>query len=180
MLISSHSSRVMAPAPPLGLDARADVPLMRLSVRPLVKAAQVGAFMLVTALVGVSVNGGTRRDAIELLRYRSTLQELSDALYTMHWRALSQRRIVELRVNESRSGFQVVAIEGRPRVEIIERTIWLPQGLQLLDVPERVTVDRAGRLPTLSLALRAASHNLLFRLTVTPAGVVQVREEPTL
>lgn len=180
MLISSHSSRVTVPAPPLGLHARVSAPPMHCSVRPLVKAAQVGAFVLMTALVGASVNGGTRRDAIELLRYRATLQELSDAIHTMHWRALSQRWIVELRVNESRSGFQVVAIEGTPRMEIIERTMWLPEGLQLLDAPDRFTVDSTGRLPRLSLVLRAASHNLLFRVTVTQEGFVQVREEPTL
>ncbi len=141
---------------------------------------QVAAALLILAVAGV-VGGSVHRqlwEAAQLNDYRSTIREVCDAVRLMRWRSASGHRMLELYIDAPRRSFQVVTFEGQSQV--VERTIWLPAGLEILEAPERLATDRAGRLPEASIVLSAPSQNRLFRVTTTGRGFVQCHEESIL
>lgn len=120
-------------------------------------------------------------NATEFLRYRSTVQELTTTVRSMRAHAIAQRRVVELRIDASRGCFRLASIQERPDpYEMVERTIWLPAGLEINDAPRVLTVPPSGRLPAVSIVIAAPSYHRLFRLTTDENGRVQLDEESAL
>ena len=139
----------------------------------------IASFMIVTAL-GASVHR-QMWEAAELLRYRSTMQELTSTVRAMPSRAIAERRTIQLHANAARGVFQLTAVVEKPaRYEMIERTMWLPEGLEISEAPTVVSASPAGRLSRSSIVVAAPSYNRLFRLTTDEQGLVQLHEESTL
>ena len=121
------------------------------------------------------------RGAMEWARYRSAMQTLTGTVRAMRSQALTQHRIVQLRVDATRGLFQFAAIYNSPQpYETVERTIWLPKELQITDAPAVLTALPTGLLSSASIVISAPSYNRLFRVTTDKDGHVRLDEEPTL
>jgi len=118
---------------------------------------------------------------MELLDYRSTMHDLTDMVQAMPSRAMAQRRVIQLRVDASQGAFHLAMTQGTSRLyETIERTLWLPKGLEISEAPALLTALPTGRLSAGSIVIIAPVYNRLFRLTTTERGLVHLDEEPTL
>ena len=133
-------------------------------------------------LVSVGVIGGSIHrqlwEAAQLSDYRSTMREVCEVVRIMRWRAASGRRKLELRIDAPHRSFQLMTFDGQSR--IVERTLWLSDGLEVLQAPDRLTADKTGRLSAASIVILAPLHNRLFRVTTTARGFVQCDEESSL
>ena len=142
------------------------------------------AVLIVSAVIISALGSSAHRwlwTQAELLRYRSTMQELSTTVRAMRSRALGQRCTEQLRIDPLRGMLQLTAIRESPTAyETVERTFWLPKGLQISDAPSAVTALPTGRLSSGSILVAAPSYNRLFRLTTNEDGLVQLHEESTL
>ena len=119
--------------------------------------------------------------AAELFSYRATMVELTQTLQAMPSRAATQRRTIQLRVDAPHGAFELAAIEDRPTpYEMVERTIWLPNGLHISDAPTTLTALPTGQLSSGSIVVTAPSYNRLFRVTTNEHGRVQLHEESML
>ena len=138
-----------------------------------------GSIMLVTQ-IGVSAHRWMWHQA-ELVRYRSAMQDVTDTIRAMRVRSLTKRQITQLRIDASRGGLQVVAIQGRwgGHIETVERTLWLPHGLEISDAPAVVTSQPSGALSDASIIVMAPLYQRAFRVTIDHAGQVRLDEEPT-
>ena len=117
----------------------------------------------------------------DLLRYRSTMAELTEVLRAMRQRAVGTHQTAQLRIDARRGGLQVVIIQERRggRVERVERSLWLPKGLQITDAPDVVTSWPSGTFSPSAILVTAPSYQRAFRLTTTGRGEVRLDEEPT-
>ena len=142
------------------------------------------AILLASLLIIARIGASTHRwmwEETELAHYRATMQELTRTVRAMHSHALAGRRTIQLHIDTSRGVFQLISVQDKPApYEIIERTIWLPEGLQVREAPEALTALPTGRMSPTAIIIDAPSHNRLFRLTTTEAGLVQLNEESTL
>ena len=121
------------------------------------------------------------RGAMEWERYRTTVRELTTTIHSTRWRALSQHRAFELRADPVHSSFQLVAMEKRRHGSgIIEQTIWLPRGLQIIEAPARLTIGPTGDISTAHVTIAAPLYNRAFHLSTDETGVVRCDEEPGL
>ncbi len=121
------------------------------------------------------------RGAMEWARYRATIRELTTTIHSTRWRALSQHRAFELRADPAHGSFQLVAMEKRPhRGGIVEQTIWLPRGLQIIEAPARLTIGPTGHMSTAHVTIAAPLYNREFHLSTDEAGTVRCDEEPGL
>lgn len=113
--------------------------------------------------------------------YQTAMQELTATVRTMPSRALAQRRTMHLRIDAARGMLQVTAVQGvRPAYTTVERTIWLPRGLQIIEAPDTLTASATGQLSVGAIVVAAPAYDRLFRLTMTEAGVVRLHEESAL
>ena len=156
-------------------------------VRVLFSMSTWGMRLMATAIglllvcgVGLSTSrgsGGVR----ELLQYRSTMQELMETLRTMRVRASATRQWVQLHVDAARGVFQLTTLreESNP-FEVVERTIWLPPGLQVSSAPATVQAPPTGGVSPTVILVEAPTYQRLFRLTMDAAGAVSLHEDPAL
>lgn len=170
-LVTCHLSPRCEPTPP--------TPSRWGSIRFSEVLTLIVSFVLVTAL-GASVHR-QMWEAAGLLGYRSVMQELASAVRAMPSRAIAERRTIQLHADAAHGVFQLTVVVGRPmRYETIERTIWLPKGLEISEAPPVVSASPAGRLSRSSIVVAAPSYNRMFRLTTNEQGLVQLHEESTL
>jgi len=119
----------------------------------------------------------------EWVGYRSTMRELAHMVRTMRNRALARQRTVQLRVDASRGAFQLTSIQDESQAyETLERTLWLPQGLEVSEAPAELTALPSGQLLLPApIIVDAPSYSRLFRLTADEkTGAVQLHEEPAM
>ena len=136
--------------------------------------------VLCLAVVGVGGSGWLHR-AEELQQFRTALQDLTTTMRAIHPRATAKRRPMVLRIDAARGVFQVTSLQnGRRAYETVEQTIWLPEGLQVVEAPPSLTVLPTGPLSAATIVVVAPSYNRLFRLTTTTEGLVRLDEEPTI
>lgn len=120
-------------------------------------------------------------DQAPLLHGRSVIQEVAETIRSMHWRAATTNQPMELRIDAPRGCLHVVTFEGNRRVmEVVERTLWLPESLKILEAPNVLRVAPGQLHGPVTLILSAPDYSRLFRLTVLPDGRVTVREERVL
>ena len=145
------------------------------------------AFRAVTAAMLVVLAGpvgastyGWLQDGVELIRCRSTMQELSFVVRDMPARATAARRPVQLRLDAHRRVAQLATrYDGPQPYDAILRTVWLPKGLEVVEGPEMLIATPNVALGSASYLLTVPSHNTLFRLTERE-GIVRLDEEPLL
>ena len=117
----------------------------------------------------------------QLVCYRSVLHTLSDAIRTLAWRTPTRHQRVELRIDRRQRSFTMVVVAVNPHsVDTVEETIWLPEGLEILDAPGAITASADGELPPTTIIVAAPVQNRLFRMVTTISGGVQLHEESTL
>jgi hypothetical protein len=88
---------------------------------------------------------------------------------------------MQLRVDVSQGAFHLSTTQGKFKsYETIERTLWLPKGLEISEAPTVLTALPTGRLSAGSIVIIAPVYNRLFRLTTAERGLVHLDEEPTL
>ena len=119
-------------------------------------------------------------ERLELVRYRSTMQELSESVRTMQWKAVARQCTFELRPDAQHRSFQLVALSSPSSMETVERTVWLPKGLEIAEATSRLRAWPTGQLAPASILIAAVSYGRLFQLTTNETGRVQWREEPIL
>lgn len=142
---------------------------------------------LVTLGVGAAVFVGSsvhRRmwQMAELMRYRAAVRELTQTMQSMRPRAMAQQRTLQLRVDSAQQTFELTAWRGEAAhaYAVVERTIWLPRGLQIAQAPDAIIALPSGEVPPASILITAPAHQRLFRVTARPSGRVEYDEEPTL
>ena len=119
--------------------------------------------------------------AAQLYEYRSTMRTLEYTMQGMRAQAMAKRRTVQLRVNASLGAFELSTLEESPSpYEILDRTIWLPQGLEISEAPQVLKAFPSGRFSSGMIVVGAPSYNRLFRLITQESGVVRLDEESTL
>jgi 1,6-anhydro-N-acetylmuramate kinase len=121
-------------------------------------------------------------EAAELYRYRAAVRELTQTMRAMRPRAMAQQRTLQLRIDRTHQAFALTALQGDPArpLQVVERAIWLPRGLEITEAPESITVSPSGPWPTTSILITAPAHHRLFRVTSLGPGHVHYDEEPTL
>ena len=118
---------------------------------------------------------------MELMEYRSTMQDLTGMVQAMPSRAAAQQRVMQLRVDAPHGAFHLAVTQGKPTpYETIVRSFWLPKGLEISEAPSVVTALPTGGFSAVSIVVTAPFYNRLFRLTTTTQGLVHLHEEPTL
>ena len=118
----------------------------------------------------------------QLLAGRTTMRDVARTIEVMRFRAAAQHRPFELFIDPSHGRFQLMARRDGPQASVgwVERTIWLPRGLQIVDAPTVLTVSPTGPFPTTSIIVNAPASERRFRLTTNETGIVQLDEESTL
>ena len=146
--------------------------------------ARLRRVIVVAVLLGICGLGiyRTAQREAELTRYRSTMQELSSTLRAMRAQAIARRRTIQLSLDPAHGAFQLMSVRpGRHRsYDTVERTLWLPAGLQILEGPPFLTALPSGRLSAATIVVAAPAYQRVFRLTTRESGGVQLDEEPTL
>lgn len=145
------------------------------------------AFSLIEIVVVIGVIGllgsvalPRMRPTMELMRHRSAMQQVASELRMMRFRAMNEQRTFALHIDSDARRLQLVVIELEPTPrEWVERTIWLPEGLDILEAPERLIVFPSGAMAPASMLAEAHGFSRIFRLTVTANGIVRLNEEPS-
>jgi Tfp pilus assembly protein FimT len=127
-----------------------------------------------------SVAFSRAKPTLELFQYRSLMQQLAAELQTMKFRSRNEGRTFIMRIDRASGMVQVVA-EDRAAVPAVhvQRTMWLPEGLSIIQAPKQVLATPFGHLQSTAIVVEAEAFQRIFRLTTTPAGVVDLNEEPS-
>jgi hypothetical protein len=142
--------------------------------------------MLLGSVVAVSFFGAAAHrwmwEQAALLSYRTTMNDLTTTVRATQVKALASHQAFELRVDAPRGCLQLVAISNKHggSIEHVERTIWLPHGLEISDAPAVVRVSPRDATSSTSIVVMAPAYSRLFRIQTNDAGLVQLHEEPTL
>ena len=143
------------------------------------RAVTAAMLVVLAGPIGASTYGWLQEGA-ELIRCRSTMQELSFVVRDLPARAAAARRPVQLQLDAHRRVAQVATRFDGPRpYNAILQTVWLPKGLELIEGPEMLIATPHETMDSVSYLLAAPSHNTLFRLTARK-GIVRLDEEPLL
>ena len=119
--------------------------------------------------------------AAEYWRYRAAIDEVASLVRTSRHHAIAQRAPVELRVDAARGMFQLIDLDARMvQTERVERTVWLPAGLEIAEAPVLLTVPPSGDVPAASILILAPAYHRNFRLVTHRTGPVEIHEEPSL
>ncbi len=119
---------------------------------------------------------------VQLSSYRATMRDVATTLQATQLKAMAQRRTFELRIDASQHRVQLVSVVAKPGalLERVERTIWLPDGLEISEAPRVLRVGPLRGFSPSSIVIVAPAHNRLFRLQTSETGYVEWHEEPTL
>ncbi len=155
--------------------------LTRLVLELMRRAFSIFEIVVAIGIVGLlgSVALPRIRPTMELIRYRSAMQVIAAELRIMRFRAMNEQRTFAMRIDRPSGMIQLVSMEMEPVPrEEIERTIWLPEGLELLEAPERLMIFPSGAMAPASLLAQVPEAGRVFRLTVSSHGIVRLNEEP--
>lgn len=145
-------------------------------------ALQLGGLaggILLACTLALRVDSSVQHE-LHRLRHRAALHELTNLVWTMPAMATARRKPLEIRVDRAAGAVHLIVLHGGWRhLETVEQTIWLPEGLELVQTGEPVIAWPGGRRSNGSLVLIAPAYNRLFQLTVSSAGV-QLQEVPAL
>lgn len=146
-------------------------------------ALQLGGLaggILLACTLALRVDSSVQHE-LHRLRHRAALHELTNLVWTMPAMATARRKPLEIRVDRAAGAVHLIVLHGGWRhLETVEQTIWLPEGLQVVEAPPSLTVLPTGPLSAATIVVVAPSYNRLFRLTTTTEGLVRLDEEPTI
>ena len=115
-----------------------------------------------------------------LSEYRTALYDLASTVRAIRTRARNQRQPFELHVDQARRSITISSLSrGSMDYMALERTIWLPKGLEISEAPLWITAQSSGGLTPASLVFVAPAFQRLFRLITTIHGTVELHEVPT-
>lgn len=116
----------------------------------------------------------------ELWGYRLTMQEVASTVRQMRYRAVNAKRTFTIRIDAEARRLQLIAVDPAPLTqESVERTIWLPPGLDIRQAPDQLTASPSGAIPLTSIILEAPAFQREFQLQTSPYGAVHLHEEPS-
>ena len=116
----------------------------------------------------------------ELWGYRMTMQEVASTVRQMRFRAVNARRTFTMRIDAAARRLQLMAVGASPLTpESVERTIWLPKGLDIMQAPDYLTASPSGVMPPFSIIVEAPAFQREFQLQASPSGAVHLHEEPS-
>ena len=153
----------------------------------LMRVRQKRAFSLIEVVVIVGLAGLVGSIAIprvkratEFFCYRAVMQDLASTVRLMHARAVNGHQRFTMRIDVAAERLQLV-VAGRSPLEgeSVERTIWLPRGLDITQAPEQLTVLPTGEMLPSVIVVEAPAFQRTFRLRTSPLGAVQLHEEPS-
>ena len=122
-----------------------------------------------------------QRDArATLSEYRGTVYDLANIVRAMRTKAISQRHPFELRIDKTQRSLTLSSLSrGSLDYSALERSMWLPEGLEIVEAPLWITAQSNGSLTPAEIVITASALQRLFRLTTTLSGTVELHEEPT-
>lgn len=180
MATRTHAHRVKThgQTAPVFIIGRASYRQAAVSWRALKQALEFLLVLLLTAMFGLSLLKTTRAD-MELLRYRSAVEDVASTLRAMQSHAQGRRLTVQFLVDDQRNVIRVISMRNpKQGWQTVERTLWLPEGLRILETPKTITFSPAAMPPAASIVLEAPAYNRSFRILLKPGGVVHVYENP--
>ena len=170
MQLGGHTLLLQAPAASCRPKAR----------RPELRVTAAVACVGLLGWGGMSIDRWLGRQA-ELLRCRMAMQDLGAAVRTMRPQAMAKGRPVQLHIDALHRAFRMSVLQTSAHpYQLPERTIWLPQSLEISEAPAVLTALPTGELSTSCIIIAAPSHNKRFRITTSREGAVQLHEESTL
>ena len=118
------------------------------------------------------------KPTMELFRYRFVMQQVAGELEAMKFRSRNEGRMFIMRIDDAGGMLQVVAVDTGPtQGSRIQRTIWLPEGLDITKAPEQLVAPSTGQMPEASIEVEAEAFQRIFRLTTHPTGLIELRED---
>ena len=138
--------------------------------------------VLLLAVIGMAVSSQRQPtpDDAQWIRDRAVIQELTNTIRAMRWRAPAARCTIELRIDAQQGRFQLFLLDRAAHIEMLQETIWLPKELEVIEAPAVIRASPTGEGSSASIIIEAPSYNRLFRVITQPTGTVRVDEEPTL
>ena len=118
--------------------------------------------------------------AVVASEYRETVHDLANAIRAMRTKAMSQGQPFELRVDQAHRSLTISSLSrGSSDYSKVDRTLWLPEGLEIAEAPLWITALSNGNLTPAKIVITASALQRLFRITTTLSGTVEFHEEPT-
>ncbi len=133
----------------------------------------IGAVVLLSSVIVPRWQAAT-----EFTCYRVTMGEVSRMVRAMPGLARQQKQRAVLRVDPGSRRLVLVLVA--PRREAIQRTLWLPKGLEIAETSgEPIRTDAQGALEAGTLVVEAPKFQRAFRLKTAPNGTVELHEIPS-
>ena len=108
------------------------------------------------------------------------MQEVASTVRQMRFRAVNARRAFTMCIDADARRLQLMAVGVSPMTpESVERTIWLPRGLDIMQAPDYLTASPSGVMPPVSIIVEAPAFQREFQLQTSPSGAVHLHEEPS-
>src|SRR3989338_5584015 len=113
---------------------------------------------------GIAVDRWLSGEA-ELLRCRLAMEELTTMVRAMRAQAVAKGRPLQLRIDAPRGAFRMTSAQaGSTAYELLERTGWLANSLEISDAPDTLTALPTGRLSSACIIVSAPAQQKRFRL----------------
>lgn len=113
-----------------------------------------------------------------LSEYRISLHDLAGTIRAMRTKAIAEKHPFELRIDQARGAFTVASLSrSTSNYAALERVLWLPEGLEIVETPLWITAQSNGAMTAASIVVGAAGFHRFFRLTVSTQGIVELHEE---
>ncbi len=113
-----------------------------------------------------------------LSEYRMVIYDFANTVRAMRTKAIAQGQPYELRIDPARRTLSVSSLSrGSSDYAALDRTIWLPEGLEISEAPLWITAHSNGALTPGSIVITAPVFRRLFRLMISHRGVVELYEE---
>ncbi len=119
---------------------------------------------------------------IVLLQDRSVMQDLTTSIRAMRFRAMTQHRMFELRIDPARRSVILITSDEPPGgpIERVERTVWLPEELSITEAPATLQALPDGSLSPASIIITSSVLGIRFHVMTMQTGVVRLNEETSL
>jgi len=117
---------------------------------------------------------------IKLMQYRSSMRQVAGELRVMRYRAINEKSTFSLRVDPVLGRVQMVSIHPDPTPsEKIESTFWMPEGLEIIEAPDHITIFPSGDVTPATILAKIDDPGHIFRIVISPRGMVRMTEKPT-
>lgn len=142
------------------------------------RAFSIAEVVVAVGLLGLLGSLGLHRQApATFLQYRAALTDVAGTLRTMRLMAMHAGRTYAVRTDPALRRLQIVWLRPAGGEQVV-RTIWLPEGLTILEAPEQFLITPAS-VESSSIVFDARGYERVFRLHTGQDNAVDLHEEPT-